>query len=304
MPEVVCFGNATIDVFVHLAEEHLQNGKLCLLPDSKISVDKIFFSTGGGATNTAVGLRKLGLKTGIVCAVGKDENAKKILEELKKENIDCSAVVKMRDYKTAYSVILTGFGADRIILTFGGATRHLESESQINWDFLQEAEWFCVSSLHSKPKLLEKIFSFAEKKAILVAWNPGRSELKQGFKKLLPLLKKTTVLLLNNAEAEFLAKTKGTKENLKKLQKAVPLVVITLGKKGSIAFDGQRFYSEKARKVRVLDSTGCGDAFNSGFIASIIRGKTISQALKLGSENAAQEIQFLGAKNNLIEKKL
>jgi ribokinase len=304
LPEIVCFGNATIDVFVHLAEEHLQKGKLCLLPDSKTEVDNIFFATGGSATNTAVAFSRLGLKTGIVCAVGTDENAKKIVLELEKEKVDCSAIVKMKNYKTAYSVILTGFGADRIILTFAGATRHLDSEKQINWKFLEKAEWFYVGSLHSKPKLLQKIFDFAEKKAILVAWNPGRKELKQGLEKLMPLLKKTTVLFLNSAEAEFLAKAKSPEKNLKKLQKIVPLAVITIGAKGSIAFDGKKIFGQKTRKVKVVDSTGCGDAFNSAFLAAIIRGYSIKAALALGTENAESTIQFLGAKNKLIKKKL
>ncbi|MDD5148551.1 MAG: carbohydrate kinase family protein [Candidatus ainarchaeum sp.] len=304
MPEVVCFGNATIDVFVHLQNEHLHGNRLCLRPDSKIDADRIFFGTGGGATNTAVGLSRLGLKTGIVCALGKDENSKKVLKELEKEKIDCSGIVKLANYNTAYSVILTGFGADRIILSFAGATRHLENEKQVNWKFLEKSEWFCVSSLHSKPGLLKKIFSFAEKKAILVAWNPGKSELRQGFGKLRQLLEKTSILFLNETEAELLTGKKGAKQNLEKLQKIVPLVVITLGAGGSTAFDGKKFFFERARKVRVLDSTGCGDAFKSGFLAAIIRGKGIKQGLYLGSENAAQEIQFLGAKNNLIRKKI
>lgn len=303
MPEVVCFGNATIDVFVHLAEEHLQKGKLCLVTDSKIEADRIFFATGGSATNTAVGFSRLGLKTGIVCAVGKDENAKKIVSELQKEKVDCTAIVKMKNYNTAYSVILTGFGGDRIILAFAGATKHLESKKQVNWNFVGNAEWFYVGSLHSKPKLLEKIFGFAEKNAILVAWNPGRSELKQGLKKLMPLLKKTSVLFLNQAETEFLLKSKNLKENLKKLQKIVPLVVVTLGRNGSIAFDGKRFFLQKGHKVKLVDSTGCGDAFNSAFLAAIIRGYKIKNALALGAKNAESTIRFLGAKNNLIRKK-
>ncbi|MBN1941259.1 MAG: carbohydrate kinase family protein [Candidatus Diapherotrites archaeon] len=301
--DVVSIGNATLDVFIHLSREHLKGKKLCLASGSKIEVNKIFFATGGGATNTAVGFARLGLKTGIVAAIGKDDNAKRILHELKKEKVDCSGIVTLKKFKTAYSAILTGFGGDRIILTFGGATTHLEKESRIKWGLLKKAGWFYVSSFHSKPKILKKIFEFANNNSTLVMWNPGKSELKQGLKLLRPLLKRTTIISLNKIEAEMLTKKSNVKQNLKSLQKIVPLVIITLGKEGSIAFDGKKFYRQRARKAKVVDSAGCGDAFNSGFLAAIIRGKTVSKALLRGTQNAESVIKHLGAKNNLLRKK-
>jgi len=302
--DVIAIGNATMDVFVHLAEKHLKQRRLCLVPGDKTEVDKIFFATGGGATNTAVGFSRFGLKTGILCALGKDENAKKIIEELKSEKVDCSGVVCLKKFKTAYSVILTGFGADRIILTFGGATTHLEKESQIGWKILEKTGFLYVSSFHSKPKLLKKIFLFAGKKNIPLAWNPGRSERQQGLKELMPLLEKTTILLQNEFEAKELAGAKSAKQSIVRLQKIVPIVVVTLGKKGSIAFDGKTFYRQKAHNVKVVDSTGCGDAFNSGFLSAVIRGRSIKQALALGTENAETELQHLGAKNKLLKRKI
>ena len=302
--EVVCIGNATLDVFVHLQGTHLKGRELCLRPGKKIEADRIFFASGGSATNTSVSFARLGIETGIVCALGKDGSAKRIVSELRREKIDCRGIVRLSKFQTAYSAILTGFGADRIILTYGGATTHLEKENQVDWGLLKKTEWVYAGSFHSKPKILKKIFDFAYGKGVLVAWNPGRSELKQGLKKLRALLSKTTVLFLNKGEAEELAKGKDLKKNLQKLQGLVPLVVITLGAKGSIAFDGKKFYRQSAKKAKVFDTTGCGDAFNSGFVAAIIRGKGIKGALKLGSENAASVIGFAGAKNRLLRKKI
>lgn len=304
MLDVISVGNATLDVFVHVANRHLKSGKLCLEQGSKIEVDNISFATGGGATNTAVAFSRLGLKTGIVCALGKDESAKKILKELKKEKVDCAGIAEIPKFKTAYSAILTGFGGDRVILTYGGATGHLEKESLIKWKFLEKAQWVYAGSFHSEPRLLKKIFGFACEKGILVAWNPGKSELKQGIKKLRPLLEKTTVLFLNEEEAEMLARKKSAKGNLKKLQETVPLVIITLGAKGSIAFDGFKYYKQRAKRTKVLDTTGAGDAFNAGFLAGIIKERGIAESLKLGSENSASVIKYGGAKNRLLRKKI
>ena len=303
MFDVVSIGNATMDVFIEI-ECKKRKGDYMMLPfGSKQEGKSIFYATGGGATNTSVAFSRLGLKTGILAAVGKDSSAKTILDELKAEKIDTSMVVKLDRFNTAYSAIITGLNFNRIIFTYGGATTHLQSESKINWEKLGTAKWFYVSSFHSKPSLLKKIFSFAEKKGIRIAWNPGKSELKHGVKKLTPLLKKAGVLFLNAEEAKILTGKSGARENLKALQKHVPLVVITQGKKGSVAFDGKRFYRRGVHKVKVADTTGAGDAFNSGFLAAIIKGKQIKKALGLGTRNAEGVIVEKGAKNNLLTKK-
>ncbi len=302
MFDVVSIGNATMDVFIEVDAK--KKGNCIALPcGSKQEVKSIFYATGGGATNTAVAFARLGLRAGILAAIGEDESGKAVLKELGGEGVDTSLIVKLEKFQTAYSAIITGKGFDRIILTYGGATTHLRKEKQIRWRKLGKSKWFYVSSFHSKSSILKKIFSFAAKKDIKVAWNPGKSEIRQGLKALEPLLKKASILFLNREEAVILTGGKSVKETLKKLQKAVPIAVITMGRKGSAAFDGKRFYRERARKIRVKDSTGAGDAFNAGFLTAIIWGKGIQKALKLGARNAEAILVEMGAKNNLLSKK-
>jgi len=301
MFDIVCIGNATHDVFVELDQK--KRGNCIVLPcGSKQEVKSIFHATGGGATNTAVAFAKLGLKTAILVAVGKDNSANSIISELRHEKVDPSLIVKMPNRNTAYSAIITGRGIDRIILSYGGATSHLSASTKINWAKLAKSRWFYVSSFHSKPGLLKKIFEFAAKKGISIAWNPGKSELKQGMKKLAPLIKKADILFLNTAEAEMLTGKKQTKQNMTKLQKLAKLVVVTAGKKGSFAFDGSRHYASKVHKIKVVDNTGAGDAFNSGFLTAILWGKSIKKGLELGTRNAEAILVAKGAKNNLLNK--
>jgi sugar/nucleoside kinase (ribokinase family) len=302
MFDVVSIGNATMDVFIEL-EAKAKGNYLALPCGSKQEAKGIFYATGGGATNTAVGFARLGLRTGILAAIGKDDSGKAVLRELEKEGVDTSLVVKLPEFKTAYSAIITGKGIDRIILTYGGATTHLRKTSDINWGRLGKSRWFYVSSFHSKLALCKKIFAFARKRGVGVAWNPGKSELKMGLKALAGLLRNTSVLLLNGEEAELLTGKSGVRENLVRLQEFVPTVVITRGKGGSEAFDGKGFYSEGTRKVKVTDRTGAGDAFNVGFITAMVWGKGIKKALQLGARNAEAVLVAMGAKNNLLTKK-
>jgi len=301
MLDIVSVGNATIDAFICVKGKVKQ--KNLLLPvGSKKEVESIFYSTGGGATNTAVGFRRLGLRTGVLAAIGNDPAGKIVLRELRKEKVNTRLIARLPDYNTAYSAILTGFGGDRIILVYGGATRHLGKERQIRWAWLAETKWMHISSFHAKPTVLEKILEFAEKKGISISFNPGMSEIKLGMTKLNPILKKVDVLLLNKSEAEILTKEKNVKKQLQKLQTHVPLVVVTENKKGAHAFDGTYYYHKPVFKIKIADTTGAGDAFHSGFVSEIVKGRTVESALNVGTANAHSVIMHFGAKNKLLTR--
>ncbi len=301
MLDIVSVGNATIDAFICVKGKVKQ--KNLLLPvGSKKEIDSIFYSTGGGATNTAVGFRRLGLRTGVLAAIGNDPAGKIVLRELRKEKVNTRLIARLPDYNTAYSAILTGFGGDRIILVYGGATKHLGEERQIRWTWLAETKWMHISSFHAEPKVLQKILEFAEKKGISISFNPGMSEIKLGMAKLRPILKKVDILLLNRSEAKILTKEKNVKKQLQKLQAHVPLVVITEDKKGAHAFNGTYYYHKPIFKVKIADTTGAGDAFHCGFVSEIVKGRSVESALEVGTANAHSVIMHFGAKNKLLTR--
>ncbi len=300
--DIICIGNATRDVFVHLRQGHKCSNKvLCLEEGSKQEVDKIKYDTGGGAVNSAVALSRLGLKTGILAAVGRDDSGKAIIQELRKEKIS-TALLKKLDYSTAYSAIVTGKGFDRIIFTYGGATSHLEALSASDWKLLEKADWFHVSSFHSRPKLLSEIFSFAKKKKKKISFNPGRSELAFGFEKLKPLISKSDVFFVNLAEARMLLGKKSVKEMLEIFQQYSSITVITAGKKGVHCFDGKKHFFKNTYSIGEVDTTGAGDAFNSGFTAALVFEKEIEDAMSWGMAEAQSVIEHLGAKEKLLSR--
>lgn len=299
MFDIVSVGNATVDVFIELGGK-AQKGKLELPTGTKQEVKSITYGTGGGATNTAVGFKRLGLRTGILAAVGKDLAGKMVLDDLRQHRVSTRLITRLRHFSTAYSAILTGFGQDRIILTYGGATTHLGEERSIHWAWLKQTRWVHLSSFHAKPRILKKVLEFAESNGISVSFNPGMSEITQGINALGQLLKKVDVLLLNRNEAAMLTGKKDVKGQLKKLQEIVPLVVVTEGSKGAHSFDGKNYYMKPAYKVRLADTTGAGDAFHSGFVAAIARGLPVESAMEWGNANAQSVIMHLGAKNKLL----
>lgn len=296
--DILSFGSSTRDVFVLVDKDYFKKN-LVFKPGSKVEIKDMGFFTGGGATNTSVGFARLGLKAGIVSVVGKDQDGNEIKNELLREGVDCTNLVVNRQKKTSYSVILTGFGKDRVILNYTGATVALENNKNINWQTL-EADWFLVSSLHGKGKLLKKIFLYAKKNGIKVAFNPGQKEIALGMKKLSPFLRQSEVLLLNSMEALKLTGHAGIEKNLAILCGMAKTVAITDGKNAAFVAGEGKVFSKKPFNIKVLDTSGAGDAFNSGFAGALAKGHGLKTALDWGVANASSVVQFLGTKNVLL----
>lgn len=298
--DIISIGSATEDVFVHVPEKFSKDS--CIFrAGAKIDINSMEYFIGGGATNTSVAFSRLGLKAGILCAVGEDGAGESVLKELKKEKVNTSSVMRIKGKNTSYSVILTGFGRDRVILCYSGITAML-AEKEINWGKIN-SEWLYISSLHTTPQFLRKIAQHSGKKEMKIAFNPGQQELTLGLSGLKDIFGKCAVLLLNRQEALKLTGNADISRNLKIISEVAEIVVITDGKDGAYASDGKHYFQCPSFGTKPLDVTGAGDSFGSGFVAAIIKGKGIEDALLWGTANANSVIQHLGTKNILLNEK-
>ncbi|MEW6407601.1 MAG: carbohydrate kinase family protein [Patescibacteria group bacterium] len=309
MFDVITFGSATRDVFVYSknfrileSEEFVTGRAFCFNLGSKIEVDKIIFTTGGGGTNTACGFSRLGLKSAVVSQIGNDPGGQIITEDLKKEKVNNRFLLKSEVFYTAYSIILSIPGSERTILVHRGASENIPYQD-IPWEKLK-AKWFYITSLGGDFMLLEKIFKTAWEKKIKVAINPGSKELERSYD-LFPLIKKADILFLNQEEAAKLTglSFKKPQEILKKLDEEIKgIVVMTCGAQGSMAAKDDKIYQAGILKVAVAERTGAGDAFGCGFLTDMILKNKIEDALQLGTANATSVIQKIGAKVGLLAK--
>lgn len=294
--DVVTFGSAVVDVFVNtgLAER----GNFIAYPvGSKILIKDLRFDVGGGGTNTAVAFSRLGFRTGYIGKLGDDENGARIMKMLKKEKI--KFLGKIVDGKSGYSIILDSKDKNRTILTFKGINNEISLSDVRNF----RTRWLYFSSLlgksfNSQINLAKNLV----KKKTKVAFNPSEYLIKNNKKQVLELLKITDVLVLNKEEAQLLSSDRNLFAGLHKLGARV--VVITDKNKIVKASDGMKEYSIKPHKIKVIERTGAGDAFASGFVAGLVAGKGIDYALALGLKESESVIRHFGAKNNLLRTKL
>lgn len=264
----------------------------------KILINHLDFQTGGGGTNTAAAFSLLGFRTGYIGKIGRDDNGLKIYKFLKEYKIEFLG--SLGDI-TGYSVILDSMHEDRTILAFKGCNDNLKFEDidlkRVN------SKWIYFSSMMGESlESVKKLAGYASKKKIKVAFNPSIYLTEKGHNHIKSVLDATSILLMNMDEATSLSGEENITDSLLSLKKyAKDYVVITDGSKGAWCFDGKNIYFGAPRKgLKIVETTGAGDAFASAFVAMIIKGKTPDIALKAGMLQAESVIQSYGAKNDLL----
>ena len=250
-------------------------------------------------------MARLGLRTAYAGNLGKDESADRIIAELKKEHIDFIGAVDSKA-KTNFSVVLNSIGHDRSILVYRDSSENLDF-AKLNKKKMR-ARWLYFSSMTGNSfEAGLKIMDYGARNGMKIAYNPSEYQVKDGARKLKPLLEKTDVLVFNREEAALLTgmrKEDRIIELLAAVRKLGPkIAVITDGPKGAYCSDGIDFYSIIPRKVKVVETTGAGDAFASSFIAGLAKGHDIEFSMRLALANAESVVQYYGAKNILLKWK-
>ncbi len=299
---IVTFGSAAWDAFVGLKQkaetvvsEKFINKGICFNLGSKIDVDNLFFASGGAGANTATTFANQGFKTAYVGVVGDDIYGAEIIRELKQRGVNVKFVRKTNLKPTNYSIIFSS-EQDRTIFAYRGASELFEIKDIPKI----KADWFYIAA----NKMAKEIIDFAFENKIKIAFNPGNAQL--ALPELPEILKKIDVLILNQEEASILTKVPFRNESaiFKTIDDMCPgIAIMTKGVDGVVVSDGKMLYRAGSPDVKVVERTGAGDAFGSGFISGLIHSKgDVESAIQLGLANSVSCIQQVGAKNGLLEK--
>ncbi len=300
-PIMTCIGSAAQDVFLSgdvftpkcsagVCYEHLKLG-------DKLSVENVTYATGGNAMNAAVTFARQHLHTNFVGLLGDDPAAQIILRELDNESIDTSNVLVNKKYTTSYSTVLLAPNGERTILNYHGEP--LSSAPDVVDSRNIEGDWLYVSSVGSM-KLLKKIMKIAHDKDVKVAFNPASFELSH-IQECADLLTHVSLLALNKEEAQMFVDGKTIQELARNLAESVEYVLVSDGPNGSVATDGKTMVTAGMYdNVPVLDRTGAGDAFTSGFVSQIALGKSIEHAIVFASANSTSVVSKIGAKAGIL----
>lgn len=312
--DVITIGEATIDAFmtIHDSSEKVnfdeKNNELRFKHGEKINVEKYDFQMGGNATNVAVGLTRLGLNAAPACEIGDDEFSIKIRNQMAREGVERVLVTQGKGRQSNFSVIIN-FKGDRTIFN-----EDLKREHKFNFDDIAAKYIYLTSLGEDWVAAYEYALEFAKKHGGKIAFNPGTHQLHHHSDTVHKVLKDSEILFVNKEEAElilfnhFNKKVNNSDQYIKDLcvelsKLGAKAVVLTNGKKGAHALtaDGE-FISQDLFPGKNVERTGAGDAFSSGFMAAIVYGKRINEAMKWGSINAASVVGAVGAEAGLLSK--
>ena len=171
------------------------------------------------------------------------------------------------------------------------------SASDLN---LANPDWLYITSLNGDMNILLDFIEQAKANQIKIMWNPGVAELKQQ-KKVLGLLPDIDVLILNQKEAKLLVQGEILEELITHLAAYTKTVIITAGSMGSIATNGRETYRlAEYEAQKIVDYSGAGDAFGSGFLAATLDGYNFKDSLIAAAANATSVISHIGPKKGIL----
>ena len=298
---MICIGKAGQDIFLEgdvfkpveykgSLYEHIELG-------GKFYLDNATFSTGGNAPNAAVTFARQGAEVSFISVVGDDPAGQTIVRVLDDEHINTSKVLIDKKLKSSFSTIMLAPSGERTILDYPG-TAFLKDD-HINFSSL-DSDWLYVSSVGSMP-LITKIMKRAHENGVRIAFNPASYELKN-LQECADLLQYVTLFAVNKEEAKKFVDGNIIQELAAKLSESVKYTLVSDGPHGSVATDGLRLVTAGMYEdVPVIDRTGAGDAFTSGFVIKIAQGKSLEEAITFGSANSTSVVGAIGSKTNILK---
>ncbi|MCK1525104.1 adenosine kinase [Bradyrhizobium sp. 17] len=319
--DVLGIGNAIFDVLVKTDEAFLNRhgmGKGSMALIDEVRATAIYSDIGpgtemcgGSAANTIVGVASLGARAAYVGKVKVDQIGRLYTHDIRAAGVTFETKPAPDGPATGCSYILVTSDGERTMNTYLGAAQELKPED-IDPAQIAAAKIVYLEGYLWDPQSAKEAFV----KAATIAHGAGRQvalTLSDAFcvdryrNEFLELMRKGTVDLVfaNEAELHSLYQTSDLDAAMKQLRADAKLGVVTRGQKGCLVSSSERVTAIPAFPVKhIVDTTGAGDLFASGFLFGLVRGAGYENAGRLGALAAAEVIQHIGARPQVSLKEL
>ena len=305
-------GNAIVDAVCKVNENFLkshdlQKGTMKLINEDELKklqneVKPSEFIAGGSVANSIVGLSSFGNQVYFIGKLNNDLFGKKYFENLRKENVGFNFNNETYKDSTGICFVFITPDGERTMTTYLGIANKL-SEKEVNHKEIEQSELILIEGyLWDTPEAknaISKSIEIAIKNSTLVSLSLSDVFCVERYKKeFLDLTKKKIDLLFGN-EGEFksLFEYDNIEKIIQELSTLNKIFVITMGEKGVTLVHKKEIVKVPSEKIeKVVDLTGAGDLFASGFVHGFINKMGFEKSLKLGTKSAAEIIKILGAR--------
>lgn len=298
MYDLISVGNICIDLYFKGNTLTQAKGRFQLALGGKYYADYFHEDIGGGGVNVSAGVAKLGLRPAIFGKIGNNSFKDIILKKLTDKKIATKFCQIEENYYKISSILLTEKGERTII--------HHETPSHMFKEFLMHKDLKKAKNIYFSP--LEHLDLYEKKKMInymkgpqtLTFVNLSAIDCRRPIRDLTSFFSALDVLIINAHEFALMVKKPYEKIDFKDLEIRLPylkdrILIITDAEKGSHAyFKDIYFYQEAIKPKKIVDTTGCGDAYTAGFIAQFIKSDNIESSMLQGAKYASEKLGRIG----------
>ena len=288
--DVICFGALNVD---RLYRVNRIAGR-----DEESFIIDFKEAPGGSAANTAVGLARLGLKTGFIGKVSANREGKLLLNDFKRQNVDVDGIIVSNEGRSGVAMGYVDTKGDRALYIDPGVNDSLELK-EIDLKYAGNTAFLHLTSfIGEKPFKAQKEL-VRGLRDVRISFDPGELYARKGLTVLKLMIERSFVMLPSENELKLLTGKKYDEGSKILIKKGVSIVAVKLGERGCYVKDGKESYLVEPYKVKVVDTTGAGDAFCAGFLYGLIKNKDLYECGRLGNFVASHCIEKVSAREGL-----
>ncbi|MHC1681872.1 MAG: carbohydrate kinase family protein [Clostridiaceae bacterium] len=297
--EVLEFDNKSIDVFTI--------GELLIDMISTDYSDNFECNTynkyfGGSPANIAMNVKNLGGNSAMAACVGNDGLGDFLIQHLENNSIDTNYIIRA-NFSTSM-VLVTKSRTTPVPIFYRGADYNLAYNENLEYALKNsKIVHFSCWPISQEPSrsIIERVIEEARKNNTLVSFDPNYHEMiwqkdHDGIEYIKNIIGKVDIVKPSEVDAERIFGADAPENQVKKfIGLGAKLVIMTLGKDGAVVSNGLDTISFNTLASDVVDTTGAGDAFWSGFYTAIIKGYSLKESLNLGFAVSAYKLKYVGA---------
>lgn len=310
MSKILGLGNALVDLIFQIEDDHildefsLPKGSMTLVDSEKaksiLSSTRNFkyeIAAGGSASNTVDGLANLGVHCGYIGKIGHDTYGNLFNKELISRHI--SPRLFYGKNPTGTAITLLSKDAERTFATYLGAAIELEADDLKPEHFSGYSFFHIEGYLVQNHSLILKAVEIAKQLGLTISIDMASYSTVEANKDFLSEIIQEYVDIVFANEEEARAFTNEEPEKaVDIISRYCDIAIVKTGKDGSLIQRGKDRINIASIKVNVLDTTGAGDLFASGFLFGLSRGYDLKLCGNIGSLLGGKVIEVYGARLN------
>ena len=309
MKNILGIGNALVDILTQIPDDsileqlNLPKGTMHHVDaETSIRYGEILqqygsaMAAGGSTANTMSGAAKLGIETGYIGKVGRDERGRFFENAMRETNV--KPMMLTTDTPTGCAEAIISKDGERTFATYLGAALELcaddiHPEMFDGWDI-----FYVEGYLVQNHALLDAALPMAKAQGLKIALDMASFNVVEENRDYLRKLTRDylDIVFANKEEALAFTHCETPEAALADIASMCDIAIVKLGAEGSLIQHGDQKVTIEPSPAKVIDTTGAGDLWASGFMAGLVQNKSLKQCGTMGATVAANIIEVIGAK--------